>query len=75
MRGDGHTAYGGESACIDSAVNTYLLNGVLPAAGTSCKQDTTFGALAAATGTSKAAAKAMSVAGRRIFAAPAAFNR
>ncbi len=27
MRGDGHTAYGGESACIDNAVNTYLLNG------------------------------------------------
>jgi len=75
MRGDGHTAYGGESACIDAAVNKYLLQGVLPAAGTTCKQDTTFGALAAATGTSKAAAKATSVTSRRIFAAPASFSR
>jgi pimeloyl-ACP methyl ester carboxylesterase len=43
MRGDGHTAYGGESACIDDAVNTYLDRGVLPPVGTVCTQDTTFG--------------------------------
>jgi hypothetical protein len=24
MRGDGHTAYGGNSACIDNAVNAYI---------------------------------------------------
>jgi pimeloyl-ACP methyl ester carboxylesterase len=42
MRGDGHTAYGGDSVCIDDAVNRYLLEGVLPAAGTVCRQDTVF---------------------------------
>jgi pimeloyl-ACP methyl ester carboxylesterase len=34
--GWGHTAYGGLSTCIDTAVNAYLINGVLPAAGTVC---------------------------------------
>jgi pimeloyl-ACP methyl ester carboxylesterase len=38
MRGDGHTAYGGNSPCIDDAVNAYLLQGNLPAPGTSCRQ-------------------------------------
>jgi pimeloyl-ACP methyl ester carboxylesterase len=42
MIGDGHTAYGGESACIDTAVESYLLGGTLPDAGTVCKQDVTF---------------------------------
>ncbi|HYJ66936.1 MAG TPA: alpha/beta hydrolase [Nocardioidaceae bacterium] len=28
--GDGHGAYGGESACIDDAVDHYLLTGALP---------------------------------------------
>jgi pimeloyl-ACP methyl ester carboxylesterase len=42
MIGDGHTAYKGESACVDAAVENYLLGGTLPAAGTSCKQDVTF---------------------------------
>jgi pimeloyl-ACP methyl ester carboxylesterase len=42
MIGDGHTAYGGESACIDTAVENYLLAGALPDAGTVCKQDVTF---------------------------------
>jgi len=37
---------------------------VLPAAGTVCTQDTTFGAFAAAAGSSKA----LSVASRRLFA-------
>jgi pimeloyl-ACP methyl ester carboxylesterase len=45
MRGDGHTAYGGESACIDAAVNAYLNTLALPAEGTSCTQDTPFLAL------------------------------
>jgi pimeloyl-ACP methyl ester carboxylesterase len=71
MRGDGHTAYGGESACIDLAVERYLLNGVLPAKGTTCKQDTPFSAFAAATGSSKA----LSVASRRLIAGHGLINR
>ena len=47
MRGDGHTAYGGESACIDAAVEAYLNTLALPAEGTSCTQDTPFQPLAA----------------------------
>lgn len=35
--GDGHTAYGGNSPCIDDAVEAYLLEGVLPEAGTVCE--------------------------------------
>ncbi|MBL1085662.1 alpha/beta fold hydrolase [Streptomyces actinomycinicus] len=34
--GDGHTAYGRGSACIDSAINTYLLHGTPPPAGKRC---------------------------------------
>jgi hypothetical protein len=34
--GDGHTAYGNGSRCIDSAIDTYLLTGTPPAAGTVC---------------------------------------
>ena len=39
MNGDGHTAYGGNSACIDEAVNAFLNQGDLPAAGTTCDQE------------------------------------
>jgi pimeloyl-ACP methyl ester carboxylesterase len=35
--GDGHTAYGGNSTCIDGAVDQYLLTGVVPAPGTVCR--------------------------------------
>jgi pimeloyl-ACP methyl ester carboxylesterase len=42
MEGDGHAAYGGESACIDSSTQTYLVDGTLPAAGTVCRQETVF---------------------------------
>jgi pimeloyl-ACP methyl ester carboxylesterase len=42
MRGDGHTAYGGQSPCIDAAVEAYLISGTLPAAGTSCVQQIPF---------------------------------
>lgn len=38
MNGDGHTAYLRGSTCIDSAVDAYLLNGTVPAAGTVCEQ-------------------------------------
>ncbi|MFF4120112.1 alpha/beta hydrolase [Streptomyces sp. NPDC001714] len=34
--GDGHTAYGRGSTCIDSAINTYLLNGTPPPEGKRC---------------------------------------
>ncbi|MFD7952417.1 alpha/beta hydrolase [Streptomyces ardesiacus] len=34
--GDGHTAYGRGSACIDSAINTYLLTGTAPEDGKRC---------------------------------------
>ncbi len=42
MSGDGHTAYPGNSPCIDEKVNAYLLTGVLPPAKTRCKQDVPF---------------------------------
>ncbi|WP_435611758.1 alpha/beta hydrolase [Streptomyces sp. bgisy159] len=35
--GDGHTAYGRGSACIDTAINTYLLRGTPPADGKRCR--------------------------------------
>jgi pimeloyl-ACP methyl ester carboxylesterase len=34
--GDGHTAYGRGSTCIDSAIDTYLLSGTPPTAGKRC---------------------------------------
>ncbi|MEV7864615.1 alpha/beta hydrolase [Streptomyces sp. NPDC088124] len=34
--GDGHTAYGRGSDCIDTAINTYLLEGTPPARGKKC---------------------------------------
>ncbi|MEG3628478.1 alpha/beta hydrolase [Streptomyces poriticola] len=34
--GDGHTAYGRGSACIDSAINAYLLRGTAPDDGKRC---------------------------------------
>ncbi|CAL9529672.1 alpha/beta hydrolase [Streptomyces sp. enrichment culture] len=34
--GDGHTAYGRGSTCIDSAINTYLLSGTAPEDGKRC---------------------------------------
>ncbi|MER7110130.1 alpha/beta hydrolase [Streptomyces sp. NPDC000229] len=35
--GDGHTAYGRGSDCIDTAINTYLLDGTVPAPGKRCR--------------------------------------
>ena len=42
MRGDGHTAYPGNSPCIDEAVDAYLEEGILPAKGTVCRQQVPF---------------------------------
>jgi pimeloyl-ACP methyl ester carboxylesterase len=42
MEGDGHTAYGRNSACVDRATETYLFQGALPAEGTVCQQEVPF---------------------------------
>ncbi len=42
MQGDGHTAYGGNSSCIDGAVEAYFFRGTVPKAGTVCVQDVPF---------------------------------
>ncbi|MGW2209226.1 alpha/beta hydrolase [Streptomyces sp. NPDC001781] len=34
--GDGHTAYGRGSTCVDTAINAYLLHGTAPAPGKRC---------------------------------------
>ncbi len=34
--GDGHTAYGGASPCVDEAVEAFLVDGVVPEDGLSC---------------------------------------
>ena len=44
MSGDGHTAYGGNSPCIDRAVNAYLEQLSVPARGTTCEQQVRFAA-------------------------------
>ena len=35
--GDGHTAYGMGSSCIDDAIDAYLLEGTPPPEGTVCR--------------------------------------
>jgi hypothetical protein len=42
MEGDGHTAYGRNSACVDSATVSYLIESTLPAEGTVCQQQVPF---------------------------------
>ncbi len=48
MDGDGHTAYGGNTPCIDTAVENYLIDLVVPPVGTRCQQEVPFTAPAAA---------------------------
>jgi hypothetical protein len=36
LDGDGHTGHGRGSACVDDAVDAYLLKGTLPSANLSC---------------------------------------
>ena len=43
QRGDGHTAYGAGSACIDRAVEAYVERVALPPPGSTCAQDLGFG--------------------------------
>jgi pimeloyl-ACP methyl ester carboxylesterase len=42
MRGDNHTAYQGNSPCIDQNVEAYLIDLAVPAPGTTCIQDVPF---------------------------------
>jgi pimeloyl-ACP methyl ester carboxylesterase len=42
MDGDGHIAYGGNSACVDRAMESYLIDGTLPTQGTVCLQHVPF---------------------------------
>jgi hypothetical protein len=42
MRGDNHTAYLGNSSCIDENVEDYLINLALPPVGTKCDQEVPF---------------------------------
>lgn len=42
MNGDGHTAYGGRSSCIDAAVGTYLADATLPPSGRECPDGVSF---------------------------------
>jgi pimeloyl-ACP methyl ester carboxylesterase len=54
MEGDGHGAYGGNSSCVDGAVDAYLEEGTLPELGTECVQRVLFGSGTDADGTSAA---------------------
>src|SRR3954469_11385532 len=42
MRGGRHPAYGGNSACIDTTVDAYLVEHEVPTAGTTCRQTVPF---------------------------------
>jgi pimeloyl-ACP methyl ester carboxylesterase len=69
MNGDGHTAYGGNSPCIDALVDAYLEDGALPPAGSECEQEVPFAApesvaAAPAEGASRALGRAWSFRGR-----------
>jgi pimeloyl-ACP methyl ester carboxylesterase len=48
MIGDGHTAYSGNSSCVDAAVEAYLEELTLPAPGTTCRQEVPFAQATAA---------------------------
>ena len=61
MEGDGHTAYGGNSPCVDSAVDSYLVSVTLPEAGTVCEQDVPFTAPEPAPAEGGAAASSLRV--------------
>jgi pimeloyl-ACP methyl ester carboxylesterase len=41
MDGDGHTAYGGNSTCIDETIDAYFVDLVVPAPGARCQQELT----------------------------------
>ena len=57
MSGDGHTAYSGNSTCIDRAANAYLVSLTLPRPGTVCQQQVPFAPATPAAAASAAAAR------------------
>jgi pimeloyl-ACP methyl ester carboxylesterase len=59
MSGDGHTAFGGNSPCIDAAVEAYLEQGTLPPEGTVCQQEVPFVAPESAEAQSQGAGRAL----------------
>ena len=67
MRGDGHTAYFGNSQCIDDAVNAYVNDLTLPAQGATCKQDVPFPPEEALASASSAKAKAKAKAAAKVL--------
>lgn len=77
MDGDNHTAYGGNSPCIDDAVEGYLFAGTLPPAGLTCEQDVPFeqpealAGVASGSGTQRARARAATLAAATAAAQPA----
>ena len=73
MRGDGHTAYPGESSCIDTAAEAYVNELTLPAKGTVCRQEVQFEAPVLAKAKARSAAAAARdrrVTGARIPSGP-----
>ncbi|HEY7003023.1 MAG TPA: alpha/beta hydrolase [Gaiellaceae bacterium] len=66
MRGDGHTAYGGNSPCIDRAVNAYIETLVLPPKGKVCRQEVPFNPAAAKVSAREKAALFMRMAQHRV---------
>jgi pimeloyl-ACP methyl ester carboxylesterase len=64
MEGDGHTAYPGNSPCIDTATQAYLIGLTLPAPNTVCVQDVPFTAPAPVPAAASAVASAAAVHGR-----------
>jgi pimeloyl-ACP methyl ester carboxylesterase len=66
MVGDGHTAYPGNSACIDAAVEAYVNQGVVPAAGTTCRQQVPFTLPEAQAATGAGTLRRMERAARRL---------
>lgn len=62
--GDGHTAFGRSGPCVDNAVTAYLLQLEVPAEGTVCVQDPSYGA--GADTPTEAATQAVAVAGSTV---------
>lgn len=71
MDGDGHTAYGDNSTCIDVAVENYLAQLTLTPPGTRCDQNVPFAALSAQGGGPGASSRRSWQHARPAFGVPA----
>lgn len=71
MNGDGHTAYGGRSSCIDRFVYAYLETGGLPPSGEECPDDVLFSQVAPAPAPGRAAMTAQ----HEVWRTPRALRR